>query len=286
VIPINPSHQDAVKGLIAFADIDVVRANLEVLSAFNNRYYQATTGGESADWIYQQALAIARNRTGVTVEKFAHSWVQPSVIARIPGSLSDATVILGAHQDSINGASPQNGRAPGADDDGSGSMTILEVFRAIIIGGFRPERTVEFQWYAAEEVGLRGSQAIAQSYVAAGRNLVSQMQIDMDGYFEGDEAVAVVTDYTDSAMNAWTRTLVDEYLAIPWINTRCGYGCSDHASWDALGVPASFPFEADFGDINPFIHTANDLITRVDFDHVAEWLKLGIAYVVETSFEE
>ena len=40
--------------------------------------------------------------------------------------------------------------APGADDDGSGSMSILEAYRALIAAGFHPERAVEFHWYSAE----------------------------------------------------------------------------------------------------------------------------------------
>lgn len=38
----------------------------------------------------------------------------------------------------------------GADDDGSGSMCILEAYRALLAADFRPSRTIEFQWYAAE----------------------------------------------------------------------------------------------------------------------------------------
>lgn len=38
----------------------------------------------------------------------------------------------------------------GADDDGSGSMSILEAYRALIAAGWQPERAVEFHWYAAE----------------------------------------------------------------------------------------------------------------------------------------
>lgn len=38
----------------------------------------------------------------------------------------------------------------GADDDGSGSVTILESYRALISSNFRPERSVEFHWYSAE----------------------------------------------------------------------------------------------------------------------------------------
>ena len=40
--------------------------------------------------------------------------------------------------------------AIGADDDGSGSVNILEAYRALIAAGFQPERTVEFHWYSGE----------------------------------------------------------------------------------------------------------------------------------------
>ncbi|KAJ7300862.1 hypothetical protein DFH08DRAFT_979251 [Mycena albidolilacea] len=54
--------------------------------------------------------------------------------------------------------------APGADDDGSGSVTILENYRALLAADFHPERSLEFHWYSAEEGGLLGSQAVAKAY--------------------------------------------------------------------------------------------------------------------------
>ncbi|KAN0086280.1 hypothetical protein V8E55_007414 [Tylopilus felleus] len=59
-------------------------------------------------------------------------------------------IIIGAHQDSANYAFPLL-PAPGADDDGSGTVTILEAFRALDQAGFKPELPVEFHWYAAED---------------------------------------------------------------------------------------------------------------------------------------
>ena len=38
----------------------------------------------------------------------------------------------------------------GADDDGSGTMTIFEAYRGLISAGFLPKRTVEFHFYSAE----------------------------------------------------------------------------------------------------------------------------------------
>lgn len=69
-------------------------------------------------------------------------------------------------------------RAPGADDDGSGTVTILEVFRALVGTGFRPHRPVEFHWYSAEEAGLLGSQAVAKSYEKKNVDVLAMIQVN------------------------------------------------------------------------------------------------------------
>jgi len=86
--------------------------------------------------------------SGATVSLFSHSWVQSSIVAKFPGKTSGAVTILGAHMDSINGANPTSGRAPGADDDGSGSTNLIEAFRVLVSSGFKPSTPVEFHWYA------------------------------------------------------------------------------------------------------------------------------------------
>jgi leucyl aminopeptidase len=68
-------------------------------------------------------------------------------------------------------------KAPGADDDGSGTITILEVFRSLVNTGFRPLRPVEFHWYSGEEAGLLGSQDIAQKYAKRGVDVFAMIQV-------------------------------------------------------------------------------------------------------------
>ena len=46
---------------------------------------------------------------------------------------------------------------------------------------FEPSRPVEIQWYAGEEAGLLGSKAIAQDYKANNVEVLSMLQVDMDG---------------------------------------------------------------------------------------------------------
>jgi len=112
-----------------------MQSYLTTLTGFNNRYYKSTTGQQSAQWIFDTLTGMASGRQGVTVTKFAHSWVQFSVITRIAGTTSGPVIILGAHQDSINANSPASGRAPGADDVGfvsrSHFITVIDTFRPV-----------------------------------------------------------------------------------------------------------------------------------------------------------
>lgn len=79
-------------------------------------------------------------------------------------------------------------RAPGADDDGSGTVTILEVLREFLgskslVEG-KAKNTVELHWYAGEEGGLLGSQAIFSVYEKTGRDVKAMLQQDMTGFIE------------------------------------------------------------------------------------------------------
>jgi leucyl aminopeptidase len=97
---------------------------------------------------------------------------------------STNTIVIGAHQDSINSASQSTGRAPGGD--GSGTFTILEVLRVLLtdscVASGQVLNMIEFQWYATEEGGLLGSQAVFTDYKKKGRVVKAMLQQDMTGY--------------------------------------------------------------------------------------------------------
>eukprot|EP01123_Difflugia_compressa_P001992 TRINITY_DN1262_c0_g1_i1.p1 TRINITY_DN1262_c0_g1~~TRINITY_DN1262_c0_g1_i1.p1 ORF type:complete len:237 (+),score=52.37 TRINITY_DN1262_c0_g1_i1:181-891(+) len=232
-------------------------------------------------------LTLASGRDDIEIEYFNHAWLQPSLIARIRGNGASANeiVIVGGHVDSTSSGS----RAPGADDDASGSVTVLEIFRVLAATpDFKPSRTLEFHGYAAEEVGLRGSQAIAQAYVNEGKVVVAMLQLDMTGYVRTGTTptMGVMTDYTNSAVTAFIRQLITTYTNTPGVNTACGYACSDHASWYRAGYPSSFVFESLDENSNPYIHSVNDVVSRLDFDHILEYAKLGLSFLVELSYPE
>lgn len=255
------------------------------LSSYTNRYYKTPTGQASAEWLKSHWQSLIGTRTDARVEAFTHSaWAQTSVILTIEGtSKASEVVIIGGHLDSTAGFSPSNTTvAPGADDDASGIATLTEVARVALASGYRPERTIKFIGYSAEEVGLRGSSEIAAKFKADGVNVVGALQLDMTNYPDGDvEEIVLTNDYTTATQNNFVGALIDEYLQIRWGYLTCGYACSDHASWFQNNVPVSFPFEAH--DFNPNIHTARDTLSESDptAAHALKFAKLASAYIAE-----
>jgi len=288
-IPVGPTHQAEVRALNARLSGARIWSTITSLSDYNTRYYTQTTGLDAVDWLEEQYKTIAGSRLGqdITIERFEHSWLQPSLIVRIRGTKFPAErVIIGGHIDSTAGSGGSS-RAPGADDDASGSSTVLEAFRILVTdpNGFKPDRTLEFQAYAAEEVGLRGSQAIAEDYYANGFNVIGMLQLDMTGY-DGSGVIGIVTDYTNPVLTQFLRACAGAYCTTPVASTACNYGCSDHASFYRVGYPASFAFESRFTNSNPDIHTNRDTLDKLQQDHAVQFGYLAVGFLVELSYEE
>lgn len=227
--PAAMKHEAEVKHLAKGLSKDSMKKHLEYFTSFHTRYYKSSTGVQSATWLYEQVAdavtGSGADRHGATVEQFAHPWGQFSVIARIPGQ-SNTTVVVSAHQDSINLFLPSFLAAPGADDDGSGTVTILETLQAFlqsdeIVQGQAPN-TVEFHWYSGEEGGLLGSQAVWAQYKKEHRDVKAMLQQDMTGYIQGtldagrEEAIAVVVDFVDPALTRFIKDVITSVSLPPF----------------------------------------------------------------------
>ena len=214
--------QDDVSALSKHLEKKNMQKNLEKLTSFHTRYYKSDYGLQSSDWVLskvQEIIHDAGANETVFAESFPHTWQQHSVIATIPGK-SNSTIVIGAHQDSINLFLPSILAAPGADDDGSGTVTTMEVFRALlnskdVIDGKAPN-TIEFHWYSAEEGGLLGSQAIFKEYEQNGKDVKAMLQQDMTGYVQKTidngkpESVGVIMDFVDPGLTAFIKTVIEE----------------------------------------------------------------------------
>lgn len=161
--------------------IPKMKAFLTHFSSFRNRYYRSSTGVESQQFLLAtiEKIVGSNPKLGIVVEEFPHPWGQNSITVKIPPAKSvkkdEGIVILSAHQDSTNLLPFLP--APGADDDGSGTTTLITALEILVNASFVPSTNpVEFHFYSAEEGGLLGSAAVAQAYGAAGKKIRGQLQ--------------------------------------------------------------------------------------------------------------
>lgn len=222
VFPSKLSNQKTLKPLIKILSKLNMQNNLEKFTSFHTRYYKSDYGRQSSEWllgVIEEMISDAGASKSVYAAPFPHSWEQSSIIVTIPGQ-KNSTVVMGAHQDSTNLFFPSFLAAPGADDDGSGTVTNLEALRVLLenkdaVKG-KLEHTIEFHWYSAEEGGLLGSQAIFSAYKAQGRDVRAMLQQDMTGYVQktidnGEPvSIGVMTDYVNAPLTDFIKKIVEE----------------------------------------------------------------------------
>jgi leucyl aminopeptidase len=280
-------HRVLVEPVLAQMSDRHIEETIVALSAFPNRYYKSQPGVDASNWLLAQWRTLAAERPDITVSQVAHAgYPQQSVMLSIAGSeRPDENIVLGAHLDSIlMSRMSDTALAPGADDDASGVASLTEALRALLEQGYKPKRSIHVIAYAAEEVGLRGSQDIARTFKQGKGTVVGVLQLDMTNYKGSANDIVLFTDYTDSKQNAFLAQLVSAYLPqLKLAYDKCGYACSDHASWQAQGFPASMPFESSFARDNPAIHTAKDTYANSgsQASHALKFARLAAAFAIE-----
>ena len=194
-----------------------------------------------------------------------------NVAAYVEGSdpvLRKEVVIFGGHFDHC-------GRHmgfvyPGADDNASGSATVMAIGRAL--AGLRPKRSMMVVLFGGEELGLQGSTYFADHVPAAFTKVAAMFNFDMTG--EGDGAWGGV-----SGEPAEFKTTVEEadkatkLLGGLMVMRHVGVRSSDFAPFFLKGVPS-----ASFGSNGPHLayHQVGDTIYRINPEITADLARLGL----------
>ncbi len=201
-----------------------------------------------------------------------------NVVGVLRGSdptLSGEVILVDAHYDHLGIGQPVNGDSiyNGADDDASGTVTVLEVAR-LMAGGPRPRRTIVFLTTTGEEVGLLGTNWFASHPVGSLDQYVANLEIEMIGRpdsLAGGPGRGWLTGYERSTMG-------DEFAAagLPIEpdkrpNERF-FSRSDNIGFARRGIVAqtlsSFNLHREY-------HTPADEVGLVDFDHVAALINVA-----------
>ena len=183
------------------------------------------------------ALAAAGSTARVRVDP-PESRPQVNVIAELPGRNNDNVVMAGAHLDSVQAG-------PGINDNGSGSATLLETAQQL--SKLKPENTIRFAWWGAEESGLLGSTAYVAGLDQAAKDRIAlYMNFDMvaspnyifmvyDSDESGFEAPVVVPpgsiQIEDFFESYYTK------MGIPYDDAEFS-GRSDYQAFIESGIPA------------------------------------------------
>lgn len=205
------------------------------------------------------------------------------MLAVLEGSdLADEIVVLGAHYDHIGdetdgvfcrdparGDESGDSICNGADDNASGSAVILEVARVLAARPEPPRRTLVFAWFAAEELGLHGSKALANEPPNAppfsDGKLAAMVNIDMVGRL-GEKGLMIGGI---GSSPTW-MPLLDQLgnRQMPILYDRATTTRSDHASFYRNDVPVLFFFTGTHEDYHAPGDEA-DLINREGLNSIA-----------------
>ncbi|MCY4778126.1 M28 family peptidase [Sphingobacterium sp. UT-1RO-CII-1] len=227
--------------------------------------------------------AKIKARMGVTQEKL----YDPNVIGLLEGSdLKNEYIVIGAHYDH-DGILPDGTFFPGADDNGSGVVGMLEIAKAFAQAKKEskgPRRSILFIGYAAEEKGLLGSKFYVENPIFPLENTVTCVNIDMIGRIDDKHLLgnhnylhAIGLDKLSSELQLLTEKANAEYTHMELDYTYNDpnepmrlYYRSDHYNFAEKGIPSAFFFSG----LHPHYHTPEDTIEKINFPMMVKREKL------------
>jgi len=198
-------------------------------------------------------------------------------LAAIRVNLDSVRRLRAPRPDSINN---------GADDDGSGTVTVLEVAEAFARGSVKPKRSILFVWHTGEEKGLLGSRYFTDNPTVPRDSIVAQINIDMVGRGAATDLAAGSERYLQLVGSRRLSTelgnlveTVNRTEALPF-NFDYTYDAnghpeniycrSDHYEYARWGIPVVFLTTGLHGDY----HQVTDEPQYIDYPHMARVGKL------------
>jgi hypothetical protein len=247
------------------------------LQNFQTRYSYVDSIYRARDWLFDKFVSFGID--SVWLHYYHYDSEQYNVVATVVGTVKpDKLIVVGGHYDSVVYGAGVNPRvwAPGADDNGSGTVLTLEMAR--IIAQHPLPVTVLFVPFAQEEQGLIGSNYYARYLHDNGADLYVMMNADMIGH--SVDAYQDVTIYADASAMEFVNVLMDmantyTYLHPSYAGQSSG---SDHYSFYHYGFDAVYSEEGDF--FNAGWHKNYDVVDSLDFGYMKEVVKMNLATLV------
>jgi len=203
-----------------------------------------------------------------------------NVVATIPGTVTpeEIYVICGHYDDTSQNPGSY---APGADDNGTGTISTVEVARVLM--GERFESTLRFVCFSREEQGLVGSGVHARRSAARGDSIVGAIDFDMIGYANASpEDIDVIYD----GPSVWMGLAYEEAagLYVPGLGVvkhyEPGMASSDQKSFWDNGYCAFCGIEDD-PPPNPYYHRTTDRVSTLNFSFYTSVVRGAVAFLAD-----
>ena len=234
-----------------------------------------------ADDYYQEVSAEFLNKNSRRGELKASE----NVLAFIEGTENpDEIIVISAHLDheGIKDGEIYNG----ADDDGSGSMAILEIaeaFKMAVKEGKGPKRSILFLHVTGEEKGLLGSKYYTENPVFPLSNTVCNLNIDMIGrvddlhkkdsnyvYLIGADKLSTALHQVSESVNTKYTNINLDYRYNDENDPNRFYYRSDHYNFAKHNIPVIFYFNGTHQDY----HKPTDTPDKIEYDLLAKRTRL------------
>ncbi len=219
----------------------------------------------------------------LTQQKDVRRLVGENVMGFVEGSdpeLKDEVLVISAHFDHIGMRGDEIFN--GADDNGSGTSTLLELAEAYTLAkkqGMGPRRSILFLLVSGEEKGLLGSEYYANHPVFPLANTIADINVDMVGrvdeehagnpeyiYVIGSNRLSTDLHNINEAANTKYTKLELDYTYNAEDDPNRYYYRSDHYNFAERGIPSVFFFNGTHADY----HRSTDTIEKINFEKMAK----------------
>jgi len=215
----------------------------------------------------------------INVETEKYKGNTQNVVAILEGSdeqLKNEYVLFGSHYDHVG---TRNGEVyNGADDDGSGTVSMLEIAQAMSIE--RPKRSVVMVWHTGEEKGLWGSRYFTRFSPIPIEKISAQLQMDMISRNAPDSIYVIGTHFLSSEPDQLSIDVARNLHVVHLNNLyndpnlrRNFFHQSDHYPYYQVGIPVIFYFCGVHEDL----HRPTDTVDKCDFDKMKRITQLVYA---------
>lgn len=289
-----------------------LKTHLFIVASDENEGRDTGSKGQKSAGKY---LISQYEKNGISFPKTAESWYQkvPSEFMargfapKLPDSENiwafiegtdkkEEIVVVSAHYDHVG---MKNGEIfNGADDDGSGTVALLEIAQAFKLAekdGFKPRRSLLFLHVTGEEHGLHGSRFYSENPLFPLKNTVADINIDMIGrrdvlhpntnnyiYVIGsDRLSSELHEINEEMNNKYTKMQLD-YKYNDRNDPERIYYRSDHYNFAKHGIPSIFFFNGIHADY----HMPTDTPDKIEYDALAKRAQLAFALAWELANRE